>query len=90
MKKLTTTAHYDMDVGAWLVSHRRSKNKSYENFSFHQGGSSISHATIIHLTNKTRPIVTAQPQPQPKSTLTRVGVDKVISWTTTTPPTPPT
>ena len=31
-------------------------------------------------------IVTAQPQPQPNSTSTRVGVDKVISWTTT--PTP--
>ena len=29
-------------------------------------------------------IVTAQPQTQPKSTSTRVGVDKVISWT---PPT---
>jgi hypothetical protein len=27
-------------------------------------------------------IVTAQPQPQPNSTSTRVGVDKVISWTT--------
>ena len=32
-------------------------------------------------------IVTAQPQPQPNSTSTRVGVDKVISWTT--PPHPP-
>ena len=32
-------------------------------------------------------IVTAQPQPEPNSTSTRVGVDKVISWTT--PPTPP-
>jgi hypothetical protein len=31
--------------------------------------------------------VTAQPQPQPNSTSTRVGVDKVINWTTT-PPTP--
>ena len=31
--------------------------------------------------------VTAQPQPQPNSTSTRVGVDKVISWTTH--PTPP-
>jgi hypothetical protein len=33
-------------------------------------------------------IVTAQPQPQPNSTSTRVGVDKVISWSTT--PTHPT
>ena len=34
-------------------------------------------------------VVIAQPQPQPNSTSTRVGVDKVISWTTTTtPPTP--
>ena len=32
-------------------------------------------------------IVTAQPQAQPNSTSTQVGVDKVISWTTTTPPT---
>ena len=32
-------------------------------------------------------IVTAQPQPQPNSTSTLVGVDKVISWTTH-PPTP--
>ena len=32
-------------------------------------------------------IFTAQPQPQPNSTSTRVGVDKVSSWTT--PPTPP-
>ena len=33
-------------------------------------------------------IFTAQPQPQHNSTSTRVGVDKVISWTThhTTPP----
>ena len=31
-------------------------------------------------------IVTAQPQPQPNSTSTRVGVDKVIIWTTTRPP----
>ena len=31
-----------------------------------------------------RNIVTAQPQPQPNSSSTRVGVDKVISWTTTT------
>ena len=30
-------------------------------------------------------IVTAQPQPQPNSTSTRLGVDKVISWTTTHP-----
>ena len=29
-------------------------------------------------------VVTAQPQPQNNSTSTRVGVDKVISWTTTT------
>ena len=32
-------------------------------------------------------IVTAQPQPQPNSTLTRVGVEKVISWTTHPTPT---
>ena len=30
-------------------------------------------------------IVTAQPQPQPNSTSTRVGSDKVISWTTPPP-----
>ena len=31
--------------------------------------------------------VTAQPQPYPNSTSTLVGVDKVISWSTPTPPT---
>ena len=31
-------------------------------------------------------IFTAQPHPQPNSTSTRVGIDKVISWTTTTTP----
>jgi hypothetical protein len=30
--------------------------------------------------------ITALPQPQPNSTSTQVGVDKVISWTTTTTP----
>jgi hypothetical protein len=34
-------------------------------------------------------VVTAQPQPQPNSTLTQVGVDKVISWSTPPPPPPP-
>ena len=34
---------------------------------------------------KIQVIVRAQPQPQPNSTSTRVGVDKVNSWTTTHP-----
>ena len=36
-------------------------------------------------TTPTKVAVTAQPKPQPNSTLTQVGVDKVISWTTTPP-----
>ena len=40
--------------------------------------SRVHHPIFLYHNN----IVTAQPQPQPSSTSTRVGVDKVISWTT--------
>jgi hypothetical protein len=38
---------------------------------------------LIWLVRIVTEIVTAKPQSQPNSTSTRVGVDKVISWTTT-------
>ena len=40
-------------------------------------------AFFLSIYPKTVEIVTAQPQPQPNSISTRVGEDKVISWTTT-------
>ena len=41
-----------------------------------------SHILVEVLSPQYITVVTAQPQPQPNSTSTRVGIDKVISWTT--------
>ena len=47
----------------------------------HRMSTQVSHCLANIVIVLQSDIVTAQPQPQPNSTSTRVGVDKVLSWT---------